>query len=87
MRLSVFDSSNDEIIIIGVLIVSLLITNSSQVVGIVFDWERYIIIENLSLASHFVHFSSYLLKVGVLSGGSQNYILCNFLESANIGVF
>jgi hypothetical protein len=37
MRLSVFDSSNDEIIIIGVLIVSLLITNSSQVVGIVFD--------------------------------------------------
>ncbi len=87
MGLSIFDSSNDEIIIIRVLIVSFLIANSSQIVGVVFDGEGDVIVENFSLTSHFVHLSGYLLKIRVLSGSSHHDILCNFLVSANIGVF
>lgn len=44
-RLTIFKSSNNKVVVVGVLIVSSLIANSSQIVGIILDCEVDMVIE------------------------------------------
>ena len=85
--LAILESSNDEIVVVWILIVSLLVTDTSQVVGIVLDCEVNVIVVRLWFSGQFVHFTGDLLEVWILASCCQNDAFGQFLNSVDIGIF
>ena len=74
MSLSVLEASDDEVVVVGVLIVALLIAHPRQIVGIIRNRVAHIVIKQETFMGELPQSSRGLLEVCVLSSGSDEHI-------------
>ena len=86
-RLSIFESCNDEIVVVGIGVVSFFITDSTQVVCVILDCEMNIVVEGFGFSCKFVHFSGGFLEVCVFASCSQDNAFSEFFDSIDIRIF
>lgn len=86
MRLPVFEASDDEVVVVRVLVVALLIAHPCQIVGVIRNRVADIIIKQEALMSELPQPPRGLLEVGVLSGGSDEDVLGDLLISIDVVV-
>lgn len=86
MCFSVFKASDDEIVVVRVLIVALLIAHPCQIVGIIRNRVTHIVIKQKTFMGELPQPPGSLLEVGVLASSSDEHILRDLLISVDIGV-
>lgn len=86
MWFSVFKASDDEVVVVRVLIVALLIAHPCQIVGIIRNRVTHVIIKQKTLVGQLPQSPGRLLEVGVLASGSDEHILRDLLVSVDIVV-
>jgi hypothetical protein len=87
VRLSIFEPSNDEVVIVGVLVVALLVAEAGEVVGVVGDRVADVVVEEEALVGEFSQSTGRLLEISVLSCGSDEHVVGDLLVSVDSGVF
>lgn len=86
MRLSVLKTSNNEVVVVGVLIVALLIAHPCQVIGVIRNRVADVIIKEETFMGELPQSSRRLLEVRILTGGRDQNILRDLLVSIDIVV-
>lgn len=86
MGLAVLETSHDEVVVVGVLVVTLLVGQLSQVVGVVRHRMRHVVIEKEALVLQLPQTTGRLLEVSILPSGCYQHIIGNLLIPVDAGV-
>lgn len=84
MSLSIFEPSNNEVVIVWVLIITFLIRDTLEIVGIVTYRVGNSIIEEEVLMTHFSKLAYCFLEISIFSSSSDQYSVRDLLIAINI---
>ena len=70
--LSIFITGNDEVIVVWILVVSLFVTDSTQIVRVILNCKVDIVIERFRLSGKLVHSSGDFLEISVFASSCQD---------------
>jgi len=87
VRLSVFKASDNEVVVVWVLVVPLFVGELGEVVGVVRHRVLHIVIEEEGFVLQLSQFSRRLLEIRVFSGGCDEHVFCDLLVPVDAGVF
>lgn len=87
VRLSIFKSSDNEVVVVWVLVVPLFVGELGEVVGVIRHRVLHIVVEEECFMLQFSQFSSRLLEVRVFACGCDEHVFCDLLVPVDAGVF